>query len=114
MHGNAPDYVVRRPFKVLLLLSSLHGGGAERVAVHLLNQVDKSRHDVRMGLLRGAGPYFDRADQSRVIVAPEGETHFNYDGPNSAQYAPGKIIGSADAREQSVDDANGCRACRYE
>ena len=95
MHGNAPDYVVRRPFKVLLLLSSLHGGGAERVAVHLLNQVDKSRHDVRMGLLRGAGPYSDRADQSRVIVAPEGETHFNYDGPNSAQYAPGKIIGSA-------------------
>lgn len=95
MHGNAPEYVARRPFKVLLLLSSLHGGGAERVAVHLLNQMDKARYDVRMGLLRGAGPYFDRADQSRVIVAPEGETHFNYDGPNSAQYTPGKIVGSA-------------------
>ncbi len=95
MHGNAPDYVPRRPFKVLLLLSSLHGGGAERVAVHLLNNSDKSRHNVRIGLLRAAGPYLERADASRVIAAPDGETHFNYDGPNSAQYTPGKIVGSA-------------------
>lgn len=80
---------------MLLLLTSLHGGGAERVAVHLLNQLDPAQFDVRMGLLRKAGPYLDQiADMDRVIIAPDGEEHFNYDGPNSAQYAPGKLINS--------------------
>lgn len=82
------------PPRVLLLLTSLHGGGAERVAVHVLNQLH-DRFEMRMGLLRAAGPYLDQADMSRVMVAPDGETHFNYDGPNSAQYRPGKLIGSA-------------------
>jgi len=93
MHGITSP---ARPVKVLLMLSSLHGGGAERVAVHLLNQLDPTRFDVRMGLLRKAGPYLEHIeDQDRVMVAPDGEAHFNYDGPNSAQYAPGKLIGSA-------------------
>jgi glycosyltransferase involved in cell wall biosynthesis len=93
MHGITSP---ARPVKVLLMLSSLHGGGAERVAVHLLNQLDPKRFDVRMGLLRKAGPYLEHIeDLDRVMVAPDGEAHFNYDGPNSAQYAPGKLIGSA-------------------
>ena len=97
MHGIAtPGPALGRPLKVLLLLSSLHGGGAERVAVHLLNQHDPRRIDMRMGLLRKAGPYISHVrDMSRVLIAPDGEEHFNYDGPNSAQYAPGKLIGSA-------------------
>ena len=85
--------MTRRP-RILLLLTSLHGGGAERVAVHIHNQL-AHRFDIRMGLLRAAGPYVEQVDMSRVMVAPEGEEHFNYDGPNSAQYSPGKIIGSA-------------------
>lgn len=80
---------------MLLLLSSLHGGGAERVAVHLMNRLDPQRFDVKMGLLRAAGPYVEEVDMARVLVAPDGEKHFNYDGPNSAQYTPGKVIGSA-------------------
>jgi glycosyltransferase involved in cell wall biosynthesis len=86
--------VTSRPPRVLLLLTSLHGGGAERVAVHVLNQLSH-RFDLRMGLLRAAGPYLDQADMSRVMVSPHGEEYFNYDGPNSAQYRPGKLIGSA-------------------
>lgn len=97
MHAPAPPHLaLGRPLKVLLLLSSLHGGGAERVAVHVLNGLDPKRIDARMGLLRKAGPYVELIeDQSRLLVAPDGETHFNYDGPNSDQYAPGKLIGSA-------------------
>ena len=97
MHAPAPPHLaIGRPLKVLLLLSSLHGGGAERVAVHLLNGLDPSRIDSRMGLLRKAGPYVNLVeDESRLLVAPDGETHFNYDGPNSDQYAPGKLISSA-------------------
>jgi len=33
------------PLRVLLLLSSLHGGGAERVAVQLLDGFDPARFD---------------------------------------------------------------------
>lgn len=97
MHGiTSPSLVLGRKIKVLLLLSSLHGGGAERVAVHLLNRLDPERFDMRMGLLRAAGPYLDQVDDmNKVLVAAEGEEHFNYDGPNSAQYTPGKVIGSA-------------------
>ena len=87
---------VRPPLRLLLLLSSLHGGGAERVAVHLLNRLDPARFDVRIGLLRQSGPYFDQIeDMSRVMVAPDGDVQFNYDGPNSAQYTPLKLINGA-------------------
>lgn len=97
MHAPTPPRLARgRPLKVLLLLSSLNGGGAERVAVHLLNGLDPQRIDARMGLLRKAGPYVDHiADEGRLLVARNGEAHFNYDGPNSDQYAPGKLISSA-------------------
>ncbi len=97
MHGvTSPALTLGRPVRVLLLLTSLHGGGAERVAVHLLNQLDPARFDVRMGLLRASGPYLDHIDDmSRVIVAPEGDAHFNYDGSNREQHAPRKLIGSA-------------------
>ncbi|MFA7601414.1 MAG: glycosyltransferase [Novosphingobium sp.] len=97
MHGiTAPAQALGRRIRVLLLLSSLHGGGAERVAVHLVNKLDPERFDTRMGLLRAAGPYLDQvADRSRLLVAPDGEEHFNYDGPNSAQYTLGKVLGGA-------------------
>ena len=36
--------------RVMLLLSSLNGGGAERVAVHLINRCDPDIVDVRIGL----------------------------------------------------------------
>lgn len=90
----SPAQLLGRPIRVLLLLTSLHGGGAERVAVQLHNQLDRKRFDVRTGLLRAAGPYLDQIDAERVMVAPDGERRFNYDGPNRAQYAPAKLIGA--------------------
>jgi glycosyltransferase involved in cell wall biosynthesis len=47
-----------------------------------------------MALLRPAGPYLAHHDPHPLLVATEGEARFNYDGPNSAQYAPGKLIGA--------------------
>lgn len=93
MHRNtSPAQLLGRPVRVLLLLTSLHGGGAERVAVHLLNGLDPERFDVRMGLLRRNGPYLGEVDEKRLIVAPEGEERFNFDGPNRAQYATGTLV----------------------
>ncbi len=96
MHGKTPTVQpLGRPIKVLLLLSSLHGGGAERVAVRLMDRLDPHRFDMRMGLLRAAGPYLSEVDTERLMVAPFGDKHFNYEGPNSAQYTIGNVIGSA-------------------
>jgi glycosyltransferase involved in cell wall biosynthesis len=81
-----------RAIRVLLLLSSLHGGGAERVALHLLHGLDPTRFDVRMGLLRAAGSYLPSADPARLLVAAGGEERFNFDGANRAVYRPGKLL----------------------
>ena len=43
--------------RVMLLLGSLDGGGAERVAVNLFNRCDPGLVDLRLGLLRRTGPY---------------------------------------------------------
>ena len=86
----APDGRIR----VLLMLGSLHGGGAERVAVNLLNGCDPDRFDVRMALLRRAGPYLDDIDPSRLDVAPGGEW-LRDEGHNSAQYRPDRLIAGA-------------------
>jgi glycosyltransferase involved in cell wall biosynthesis len=80
---------------VLLLLSSLNGGGAERVAVQLMDRLDSSRFEVRMGLLRAAGHYMDRVDPAKLLIAGNGERHFNYDGANGDQIKPLKVISSA-------------------
>ncbi len=82
-------------YRVLLILPSLHGGGAERVAVHLLNRCDPERFDMRMGLLRKAGPYLDEVDGDRLLVSPLGQGLLNFDGPNSASYRPGKLVAAA-------------------
>lgn len=81
--------------RVMLLLSSLHGGGAERVAVHLLNRCDPSVVDVRMGLLHGSGPFLADADESRIDVSPIGQEWLAFEGKNSSFYRPHKLAAGA-------------------
>jgi glycosyltransferase involved in cell wall biosynthesis len=81
--------------RVMLLLSSLHGGGAERVAVHLLNRCDPDLIDVRMGLLRRAGPFLAEADASRIDSSPIGESLLAFEGHNSSFYRPEKLLAGA-------------------
>ena len=81
--------------RVMLLLSSLHGGGAERVAVHLLNRCDPDQIDLRMGLLRKAGPFLGEADASRIDVSPIGQDWLAFEGHNSSFYRPRKLIAGA-------------------
>ncbi|MET0179659.1 MAG: hypothetical protein ABW194_04140, partial [Novosphingobium sp.] len=83
------------PIRVLLLLSSLHGGGAERVAVQLLNGLHPARFDVRMGLLRAAGPYLADADPTRLLAAPDGERRFAFDGANRGLFRPATLLSGA-------------------
>ncbi|MHB8527989.1 MAG: glycosyltransferase [Caulobacteraceae bacterium] len=87
---------MNEPVRVMLLLSSLHGGGAERVAVHLLNRCDPDLIDVRMGLLRKAGPFLDDADDhSRIDASPVGQDWLAFEGHNSDFYRPRKLLAGA-------------------
>lgn len=68
----------RSPAKVLLLLGSLDGGGAERVAVTLLNHFDPARAEITIGLLRRTGPYLAEAPPGRIVTTtPRGPAVIN-------------------------------------
>jgi glycosyltransferase involved in cell wall biosynthesis len=79
------------PLRVLLVLTHLHGGGAERVAVHLANRCDPERFDVRLGLLRRAGSFLAEADPARIDVAPVARGFLDFEGRNSGHYRPDKL-----------------------
>jgi glycosyltransferase involved in cell wall biosynthesis len=85
---------MNEPVRVMLLLSSLNGGGAERVAVHLLNRSDPAMVDVRMGLLRREGPFLSEADPSRIETATIGKRWFGFQGHNSGFYRPDRLAAS--------------------
>ena len=76
----------------MLLAPSMHGGGAERVAAHLINKCDRSQVDVRLGLLQRTGPYLSDVDPARVDVAPIGRDWVRYEGDNSSFYKPHRLI----------------------
>ncbi len=52
--------------RVMLLLGSLNGGGAERVAINLMNRCDPNEMEIHLGLLRRDGALLGQADLSRV------------------------------------------------
>ena len=81
----------QRP-RIMLLAPSMHGGGAERVAAHLINRCDPSLVDVRLGLLQRTGPYLDDVDPAHVDVSPIGENWVKYEGENSSFYKPHRLL----------------------
>ncbi|HEY2177812.1 MAG TPA: glycosyltransferase [Caulobacteraceae bacterium] len=56
-----------RPARVLLVLGSLDGGGAERVAVNLIHRCDPGLVDIRLGLLRPSGAYLASVEPHRLV-----------------------------------------------
>src|SRR5665213_2340664 len=93
--ANSPEgHSMNERVRVMLLLSSLHGGGAERVAVHLLNRCDPDLIDMRMGLLRKAGPFLPAADE-RIDASPIGQDWLAFDGHNSSFYKPRRLLAGA-------------------
>ena len=76
----------------MLLAPSMHGGGAERVAAHLINRCDPAQVDVRLGLLQRTGPYLSDVDPARVDVASVGKDWIRYEGDNSSFYKPHRLV----------------------
>jgi len=84
-----------RKIKVLLMLPSLHGGGAERVAVDLWRHCDRDRFDIQVMLLVKSGDYFESIDTEDLLYSPIGRRFLEVDGPNSSNYRPGRLLVSA-------------------
>jgi glycosyltransferase involved in cell wall biosynthesis len=60
--------------KLCFVLPSLSGGGAERVAVHVLNALDPLLWDRSMYLFRREGPYLDALDGSIALSSGRRES----------------------------------------
>jgi glycosyltransferase involved in cell wall biosynthesis len=61
-----------RPVKVLYVLGSLAGGGAERTAVNLIHHIDENRVALRLGLISAKGDYLDQVQADYIITPSAG------------------------------------------
>ena len=81
-----------RKIRVLLVLPSLHGGGAERMAVNIIKNGNNSGFEIRLALLRKSGPYLSELEGHKIAVSPLGANLLNFDGPNQRQYKIHKLL----------------------
>ncbi len=58
--------------RICFVLPSLNGGGAERAAVHILNQLPADRWDRSMFLFKKTGPYLDELDPAITLASADG------------------------------------------
>src|SRR4249919_2062736 len=59
----------RGRLRVLFVLGSLAGGGAERTVAHLVNSINRDEFDARIGLLWRNGPYLSEVNETQLVVA---------------------------------------------
>ena len=83
-----------RPLRVLLLLGNWIGGGAERVAVHLMHALP-AHWDVRLGLLHAGDAWLDELDPARVMLAAHAAERFRYDRPNAELVDAATLVNGA-------------------
>lgn len=73
----------------------MHGGGAERMAMHLLNHLDRAEFAVKIGLMRRSGAYLSELDPQHLDWARWGEKFLDYDKGNAASYRPRRLLAGA-------------------
>lgn len=96
MHAPAPPHLaVGRPLRVMLLLANWVGGGAERVAAHVVARLDPERIDARLGLLHTRGPYLEMVAEDRVVVPAQPDRFAHFGLPNRELFTVGTIVGGA-------------------
>jgi len=61
---------VKERIRVLILLADLAGGGAERTITRILEGIDRTRFEPRLGLLWKDGPFVSRVDERELLTPP--------------------------------------------
>lgn len=54
--------------KILFLIPSLAGGGAEHVFLHLMNNIDREKYDLHLAVWTDEGPYFAQLKSDVYII----------------------------------------------
>lgn len=83
-----------RPIRVLVLLGNWIGGGAERVAMHLMQRLP-AHWEVHLGLLHAGSIWLDELDPARVHLAPLGARRFRFDRPNAELFEAATLLNGA-------------------
>ena len=68
--------------KILIAQYSLGGGGAEKVLIDILNNVDYSKYEIDIFLLRKEGVYLNKVNRNVNIIAPMGNINFKNEKAN--------------------------------
>jgi glycosyltransferase involved in cell wall biosynthesis len=86
--------------RVLFVLGSLAGGGAERIVAHLVTHLNRDQFDARVGLLWRHGDYLSQFDESQLVVARLGQGWIPYrDQPPWWQLLPSLVLVPLQQRE---------------
>jgi glycosyltransferase involved in cell wall biosynthesis len=97
-HNGADGRVERT--RVLFMLGSVAGGGAERVVSHLVKHLDREQFDARVGLLWRHGEYLDEFVESDLVVARLAQGWIPYrDPPRWWQLLPSLALVPLQQRE---------------
>ena len=68
--------------KILIAQYSLGGGGAEKVLIDILNNIDYSKYEISIFLLRKEGVYLSKVNSNVNIIAPMGNIDFKNEKAN--------------------------------
>lgn len=79
--NNEDEKIVEKK-KILIAQYSLGGGGAEKVLVDILNNVDYSKYEISIFLLRKEGVYLNKVNENVNIIVPIGNINFKNEKAN--------------------------------
>jgi len=90
----------RERTRVLFVLGSMAGGGAERIVTHLVKHLNRDEFDARVGLLWQHGDYLDQLTDDELIVTRLGPGWITYrDQPPWWQLLPALALVPLQQRE---------------
>ena len=72
----------RKKKKILIAQYSLGGGGAEKVLIDILDNVDYSKYEISIFLLRKEGVYLNKVNRNVNIITPIGNVNFKNEKAN--------------------------------
>jgi glycosyltransferase involved in cell wall biosynthesis len=90
----------RERTRVLFVLGSLAGGGAERIVAHLVRHLNADEFDARAGVLWRHGDYLDQFTEANLVVATTAQGWIRYqDQPAWWQILPALALVPLQQRE---------------
>ena len=99
-HGHHNGHGGRQRTRVLFVLGSVAGGGAERIVTHLVKHLNRDEFDARIGLLWRHGDYLSQFTDSELVVARVAQGWIPYrDQPRWWQLLPSLALVPLQQRE---------------